>query len=462
MQLTSLLFFGFLLVSLFSFYLAPKKFRNYILLISSILFYLSFGIKHLAIVMLITLIGYAFSFLAYKKKQYSYLGISLLVLSLFYFKYYLFFTELVMDFARLPVFEILLPLGISFYTFQIIGNLLDISRGKAKPEKNILIYSLSILFFPKAVSGPIERTGFASQFQHNNNLEQENIRSGLTLMLIGYFKKIVIADRLAVVVNQVFGNLPLYTGIPLILAGIFYLFQLYCDFSGYTDIARGISKLFGKELTINFKRPFLSKNVSEFWRRWHISLSTWFQDYMFNPLYLWLSKKIKINQSINHIINFTIAILIVETLLGIWHGANLTFAFFGLYFGILISLYYISRKYYDRLTSAIQIGINFLALVIGMIIFRSGSLAEASYIFSNITDITLLIQGIHLNVSWAGLIINILLIAGLLTYEILVEFFGFDFSKLSEPARLICYSILLVMIAVFGAFNQVNFLYSQF
>ena len=170
----------------------------------------------------------------------------------------------------------------------------------------------------------------------------------------------------------------------------------------------------------------------------------------------------QINQKINHIINFIIAILIVETLLGIWHGANLTFAFFGLYFGIMISFYYVFRKYYDKIPVMFQIGINFFILVFGMIIFRSQNIEQAKYIFLNIFDISFVIQGIHLNVSWSGLFINIFLIISLVAYEIITEFFSFDFSKMNETKRTMCYIILLIMIALFGAFNQVNFLYSQF
>jgi len=180
---------------------------------------------------------------------------------------------------------VLLPVGISFYTFQTLSYTIDIYRGKIKPQKHLGIFAVYVSFFPQLVAGPIERAkNLLPQFFEKKYFDYKRVTDGLKLMLWGFFQKIVIADRLSIVVNTIYNNPTDYTGIPLILATIFFAFQIYCDFSGYSDIAIGSAQVMGFRLMDNFKRPYFSKSISEFWTRWHISLYSWFKDYLYIPL----------------------------------------------------------------------------------------------------------------------------------------------------------------------------------
>ena len=217
-------------------------------------------------------------------------------------------------------FDIVLPMGISFYTFQAASYTIDVFYGKYKPERNYFKLSLFIMFFPQLVAGPIERADrLLGQLFTKHKLELENISQGAKLMLMGYFKKIVIADRASVLVDTIYNSPQEYKGLPLVVATLFFTVQIYCDFSGYTDIARGVAKLMGIDLMINFDRPYFSKNIKEFWRRWHISLSSWLRDYIYIPL--GGSRCSLIKKYRNIMITFLAS--------GLWHGANWTFVLWG-------------------------------------------------------------------------------------------------------------------------------------
>ena len=211
-------------------------------------------------------------------------------------------------------------MGISFYTFQAASYTIDVFYGKYKPERNYFKLSLFIMFFPQLVAGPIERADrLLGQLFTKHKLELENISQGAKLMLMGYFKKIVIADRASVLVDTIYNSPQEYKGLPLVVATLFFTVQIYCDFSGYTDIARGVAKLMGIDLMINFDRPYFSKNIKEFWRRWHISLSSWLRDYIYIPL--GGSRCSLIKKYRNIMITFLAS--------GLWHGANWTFVLWG-------------------------------------------------------------------------------------------------------------------------------------
>lgn len=452
MQFTSLDFLAFLLVVLISYYSLPSRFKNHILLIASYAFYLTFDYRYFFILIFSTSATYFFAILSKKGRAFAVLGIIFNIFLLFFFKYYFFVMDILKNIFSLPLIEIILPVGISFYVFQNIAYLADVSAKKARPERNILIFALSVSFFPKILSGPIERSTYIQQFLRKRSFDLNGFLKGIEQMLFGFFKKIVIADRLAIVVNQVFGNIELYQGPALFIAVLFYTFQIYADFSGYTDIALGIARLFGIELTKNFKRPYLSKNLSDFWRRWHISLSTFIRDYIYIPL----------GGSRNGTIRTVINLMISFTLCGLWHGANYTFVLFGIYYGVLISIYNMTRKFYERIPNIIQISLTLILVFIGWIFFRSSSISEAIYIFRNLLIADFSTQGIALGVTWTGLIIDFLLIAGLMLFEVLEEFFGFDFSSRNNLVKNVSYILILLMIILFGAFNQVSFVYSQF
>lgn len=221
---------------------------------------------------------------------------------------------------QIPVFDLVLPVGISFYTFQALSYTMDIYRNEVTAEKNLAKYALFVSFFPQLVAGPIERSkNLLLQINERHKFDYENVKDGFLLILWGFFQKIVIADRVAILVNEVYGNYENYGGFQLIVATIFFAIQIYCDFSGYSDIAIGTAQMMGFRLMKNFKQPYFSQSVAEFWRRWHISLSTWFKDYLYIPL--GGNKNGKLKKYFNLMIVFLIS--------GLWHGANWTFVGWG-------------------------------------------------------------------------------------------------------------------------------------
>ena len=250
---------------------------------------------------------------------------------LFAFKYLNFFSDSIRYilnefniFYNIPYFNVLLPVGISFYTFQTLSYTIDVYRGQKKAEKHLGVFALYVSFFPQLVAGPIERsTRLLPQLKKENSFDYLRFKNGLLLMLWGFFKKIVIADRLAVLVNTVYNNPIDYQGITLIIATIFFAFQIYCDFSAYSDIAIGASKIMGYDLMKNFNRPYFSKSIAEFWRRWHISLGSWFRDYLY--FFLGGNKKGQLIWYKNLMLVFLIS--------GLWHGANWTFVIWGFLHG---------------------------------------------------------------------------------------------------------------------------------
>ncbi|MBL4653924.1 MAG: MBOAT family protein, partial [Flavobacteriales bacterium] len=296
--------------------------------------------EYIILIAVSTIIDYIVAINIYKSKfkfiRKILLGISL-VLNLgilFAFKYFNFFSQSILDsfnyfniFYDVDFFDLLLPVGISFYTFQTLSYTIDVYRGKSKPETHLGIFALYVSFWPQLVAGPIERsTHLIPQFHQNHTFDYKRVVDGLRLMLWGFFKKIVIADRLAVYVNQVYNHPGWYDGFTVIFATVFFAFQIYCDFSGYSDIAIGSARIMGYDLMDNFNRPYFSKSIREFWSRWHISLSTWFRDYLYIPL--GGNRVVKWRWHYNLFITFLIS--------GLWHGANWTFIVWGGLHGIYL------------------------------------------------------------------------------------------------------------------------------
>lgn len=245
---------------------------------------------------------------------------------LFFFKYYNFAMDFVSAAAgrfniaiSAPVFDVLLPVGISFYIFQALGYTIDIYRG-GKAEKNFLRYALFVSFFPQLVAGPIERSeNLLKQLREGHDFSFERMKDGLLLMLWGYFMKLVIADRIAIFVDAVYGDMDKYGGLYIVIASVLFAFQIYCDFAGYSTIASGAARIMGFQLMENFNCPYFSRSVGEFWRRWHISLSSWFRDYLYIPL--GGSRRGRGRALIN--------LLSVFLASGLWHGADLTYLAWG-------------------------------------------------------------------------------------------------------------------------------------
>jgi alginate O-acetyltransferase complex protein AlgI len=329
-----------------------------------------------------------------KRKKYLYLSLLGNLGFLFIFKYFNFFSAQFANifdnlniFYSIPELHFLLPVGISFYTFQTLSYTIDVYRGRKEPEKHFGIFALYVSFFPQLVAGPIERsTRLLPQFFKKISFDYVRVTDGLKLMLWGFFKKLVIADNLSRHIMPVFGNPQQFDSTALILATILFAYQLYCDFSGYSDIAIGAAQVLGYDLMDNFKRPFSARNISDFWRRWHISLTSWFQDYVFIPLYVRLSriKRIAVfTPKVRHMMSFSIATLVGLTLLGLWHGANWTFIMFGLSQAIFIILYHSIKKYWDQMAVVLQIPLTFTMVLVGFVFFRARTITDAWYILTS-------------------------------------------------------------------------------
>ena len=379
------------------------KAQNILLLIASYFFYGWWDWRFLSLIAFSSVVDYIVgNKIGFHKnnnedrKAKIYLTISLVMnLGLLgVFKYFNFFIDSFQDITSLIGFQtnisslqIILPVGISFYTFQTLSYSIDVYRGHIKPTKDIIVFFTFVSFFPQLVAGPIERaTNLLPQFLKNRKFNYEQTRDGLLQILAGLFKKLVIADTCAIYVNQIFDSNEELKGSVLLLGAIYFAFQIYGDFSGYSDIAIGVSKLFGFKLMTNFKTPYFSRDISEFWRRWHISLSTWFRDYLYIPL--GGSRGGKFQQIKNTFIIFIVS--------GFWHGANWTFVFWGainaIYFLPLLLLGK-NRNYLDAVASGklfpsfkeiFQIGITFFMTCIAWVFFRAENVTSAFTYISGI------------------------------------------------------------------------------
>ena len=365
------------------------KRQNLLILVSSYLFYGWWDYRFLSLIVVSTVVDYIIglniSTQSSKKNQKILLWCSVLfnlgVLGFFkYFNFFIdswlnLFSSIGYDIESVWTLNIILPVGISFYTFQTMSYTIDIYNGKLKPTKDFISFASFVSFFPQLVAGPIERaTNLLPQILNKREFKYKQGVQGLRLILWGMFKKVVIADSLSPMVDNIFSDYQNLDGGTLWLGSIYFAFQIYCDFSGYSDIAIGTSKLFGFELMSNFRFPYFSRNIGEFWRRWHISLSTWFRDYLYIPL--GGSQKEKWKSIRNIFIIFLVS--------GFWHGANWTFIFWGLFHSILFLPSFIfktNRKYTSSIIAEntlfptpkefVQVGITFVLVTIGWVFFRS-------------------------------------------------------------------------------------------
>ena len=380
------------------------------------------------------------------------------------FKYYNFFTENINwlltsggNSKPLPYLTIILPIGLSFHTFQAMSYTIEIYRGNQKAERHLGIYALYVMFYPQLVAGPIERPqNLIHQFREKHRFDYDRVTSGLKLMAWGFFKKIVIADRLAILVNTFYSD-PLSHQDLTLFAILFFSIQIYCDFSGYSDIAIGCARVLGIQLMKNFNRPNFSKSIAEFWRRWHISLSTWFKDYLYTPL-----KGSKKNR-----LHWAFSILVVFLLSGLWHGANWTFIIWGGLHGLFIILEFLIKKYIKiKLPDVLSLFITFNIVCLTRIFFRAPTLKDAINVFNQVKDIVILKTQIRLpNYDQTYLLIDILLILFLFLIEYIQSYKSIPtwLSKQSIVVRFTIYTLGIVSIFLLGNFNsQGQFIYFQF
>ncbi len=403
------------------------------------------------------------------KKLIATANIVLNLLILAVFKYYDFFVT---EFAQLfhistegLLLKVILPVGISFYTFQALSYSIDVYRGKIEPTKDIVAFFAFISFFPQLVAGPIERaTNLLPQFLKKREFDYDTAVDGMRQILWGLFKKIVVADNCAVYVDQVFSTYTEQTGSTLLLAAIFFTFQIYGDFSGYSDIAIGTAKLFGIKLMRNFNVPYFSRDIAEFWRRWHISLTTWFRDYVYIPLGGSRVSKAKVVRNT----------FVIFLLSGFWHGANWTFIAWGAYHAILflpLILTGKNRKYTNQVAEgrilptfkeAGQMLLTFFLAVIGWIIFRAESIGMAWEYFRGMMQFGTLRSSYRFFIlpeMWpTNLFIVIMLVVEWIQRD---KELGFAIGNWHFVVRWLMYSIVVSLI-VFEGGQSVPFVYFQF
>ena len=383
--------FGLFLPPVFMVYwLLPDKFRWLVILASSYYFYMSWNVKYIVLILFTTVISYFAAILIERFNDNKTLKKFILVMTLlsclgvlFMFKYFNFFSRSFIKLMSLFAIELhpvtlrfLLPVGISFYTFQTLSYVIDVYKSKIRAERHFGYYAAFISFFPQLVAGPIERTNnLLTQIKAHHEFNYVQAAYGLKLMAWGFFKKLIIADCVAVYSDKVFNDVYNYKGFALIIAAFFFTIQIYCDFSGYSDIARGCAKLFGIELMQNFKSPYFSSSIKEFWSRWHISLSTWFRDYVYIPL-----GGSKVSRS-RHYINLMITFIIS----GLWHGANLTFIIWGAFHGLAQVLEKILvHDPESNNNHALRVFMTFIFCMFSWIFFRANNYKDALYIFTNL------------------------------------------------------------------------------
>ncbi len=376
MLFNSFYFYIFFAIVFLTYWLLPAKYQPLLLLAASYLFYVSAQPAYALLLLASTLVSYTTARLMEhfpQKKKFVLTGAVLIHLGVLGVFKYLHFFALTFN-LQLPAMNLILPLGISFFTFQTIGYLIDVYRGKHKAETNLMTFALFMSFFPVVTAGPIERrTQLLPQLHTAKKLNYGQIVSGAQLFVFGLFKKVVIADNLALVVNHVFDFLPQYKGFSLILTMIFFSWQLYADFSGYTDMARGIGRMLGFELLENFRTPYLASSVQDFWRRWHISLSSWFRDYLYIPLG---GSRVSTWRAY---LNTGIVFLVC----GLWHGASWNFVIWGAIHGfVLMGERFFSQLTKNRFKLPKIIGqlYTYSVVVTSWIVFRAPTLPDAWYV----------------------------------------------------------------------------------
>ena len=396
-----------------------------------------------------------------KKLLFLLFSLSINLSLLFLFKYYNFFIDnlnFLFPKNSYDYVDFILPVGISFYTFQTLGYTIDVYRGTLKPETNIIKFATYVSYFPQLVAGPIERAkSFLPQLSNSKNLHLGNLKNGLRIVVWGFFKKMVVADNLAKIINHIF-SITNASSLEILIATYFFAFQIYLDFSGYTDIAIGTSRMLGIKLRRNFRTPYFSMSIKEFWSRWHISLSTWFRDYLFIPM--GGSRKSDFRMYLNLIITFVIS--------GLWHGANWTFFIWGLYNGVLLCLektmnFQIFHSN-NKIFSFIKYFTVFNLICIGWIFFRAEDIYHAT---SYLTTLFSLSKTLN-NINSSHLVEMVIGIFGILIVLVLDYAFEKDKWKLRRyfniqlSLRVLLISFGIITTLIFSAIDSSEFIYFQF
>ncbi|GAB2865688.1 MBOAT family O-acyltransferase [Hymenobacter ruber] len=462
----------------------PHRFRWLLLLGASCGFYMAFVPAYILILLFTIVIDYWAGLLieaARGSRRRFYLALSLVanlgVLGVF--KYYNFFIGNVGALlhwsgstAALPLLHLVLPIGLSFHTFQAMSYTIEVYRGRQKAERHFGLYALYVLFYPQLVAGPIERPqNMLPQFRQKQYFDYDRVVSGLRLMAWGLFKKVVIADRLARLVNEVYDAPTHYRGLPLLVATVFFSVQIYCDFSGYSDIARGSARVMGFELMRNFDRPYFARSLPEFWRRWHISLSTWFRDYLYIPLG---GRRVALPRA-------SFNLFFVFLVSGLWHGANWTFLIWGALHGTYLVVGMLTRTSRRRLVErlpllgspVLNVALTYVLVAFAWIFFRANSVPDALYVVRHLFDTSTALREGTLSHGLAAVKVfyqryEWLALAGALLGLGLVETaqarvaVGGWVARQPTPVRWALYYGIVLCIALLSPMERVQFIYFQF
>lgn len=474
MLFNSIDFAYFLPIVLLLFWLLSKnlKAQNLVLLLASYVFYGWWDWRFLSLIALSSFADYIIGIQLHKaQKNRKYWLVLSLVINLgmlAFFKYADFFAQSFSDafslfgqHIELSRLNIILPVGISFYTFQTLSYTLDIYKRKLEPTKSLVSFLAFVSFFPQLVAGPIERaSNLLPQFFQNKKIKSDLFVAGLQQMLWGFFKKMVIADNCAIIVDQIFNQAPEYSGLTLFIGAVFFGFQIYGDFSGYSDIAIGTAKLFGFNLSQNFAFPYFSRDIAEFWRKWHISLSSWFKDYLYIPLGGSRATKVKTIRNI----------FIIFLVSGFWHGANWTFVFWGFAHALLFVPLFVlnkNRTFTQNNHNLSPINLwrmlsTFVLVCLAWILFRAQNIEQAIFIYGKIFDFT----------SWTSPSLedfNSTIIISMIVFLLVVEWKNKkeinplkNIDKLPAVVRWLFYSFLLFCISMFSPTQELPFIYFQF
>lgn len=477
MQFNSLVFAVFLPAVLAIYWFASSRgarIQNVVLIITSYLFYAYWDWRFLSLIVISSAVDYfvgkQLCWEGATRRRQVLIGISVLVnLSILgIFKYFDFFVNsavlLLRGFGFSQEFrglDLVLPIGISFYTLQTLGYTIDVYRGRQEPVRNIDEFFAYVAFFPQLVAGPIERAGhLIPQLRSRRKFDDYVAGDGVRQMLNGYIKKVLIADNLAPYVDRVFDDYGSYGGSVLTLAAVLFAVQIYCDFSGYSDIAIGCGRLFGIELVDNFRYPYFSRSIKEFWRRWHISLSTWFRDYVYIPIGGCRRRPLICARNI--MITFVIS--------GLWHGANWTFVVWGLYNGIMVipgillgrrrslGVGSCGRRFWFHVINACSTVLTISIVLVGWIVFRSNSIADAvGYMAAGI-------GGTFAVNDMVGFQSPLALSAILISGEAIQRNrrYLLDVDNLPAAVRWGVYYVAIVLIMSFGAVQGSDFIYFRF
>ncbi len=481
MLFNSLQFLWFFPTVVLIYFLTPHRHRWALLLIASYYFYMCWKAEYILLILASTLIDYVaalkMSRCETKKQRKKWLVLSLCsnLGMLFGFKYANFASQALRDalstvnvFYETPIFDILLPVGISFYTFQTLSYTIDVYRGEREPQRHLGKFAVFVAFFPQLVAGPIERSKeLLPQFDEIHSFDYARVKSGLKLMLWGFFKKLVIADQAALYVNAVHDNPERFGGLTLLIAAYLFAFQIYCDFSGYSDIAIGTSRVLGFRLMENFKRPYFSKSIREFWRRWHVSLSSWFRDYLYIPL----------GGNRGTTTRWCLVILIVFTTSGLWHGANWTYVAWGALHGFYLVAGRATGSLGNRLFGEVELSrarwvldagrtiLTFHLAALAFVVFRASDIASAADMLMGIPmrfelSREAMLAGFSI-VDFAAICLPIVFLNGIEIWQG-NRTFSTALGAAPFPIRLTIYCILILGIACLGVFEGQEFIYFQF